>query len=59
MSSTRDSDKPAEATDLELAAHIFVWDEDEDVARGMIEIEKLEAEHTPVEDAAALDRMEP
>ena len=39
--------------DLELAAHMRVWHEDEDVARGMLAIEKLEAEKTATRDAEA------
>ena len=53
MSGIRDSDTPAEVDDLELAAHMRVWHEDEDVARGMIAIEKLEAEKTATRDAEA------
>ena len=56
MSGIRDSNAPAEIDDLELAAHMRVWHEDEDVARGMIAIEKLEAEKAAQIDAdAALD----
>ena len=47
------SDSPAEVDDLELAAHMRVWHEDEDVARGMIAIEKLEAEKAAKIDADA------
>ena len=47
------SDAPAEVDDLELAAHMRVWHEDEDVARGMIAIEKLEAEKAAKIDADA------
>ena len=53
MSGIRDSDAPAEVDDLELAAHMRVWHEDEDVARGMIAIEKLEAEKAAKIDADA------
>jgi hypothetical protein len=49
------SHTPAELDDLELAAHMRVWHEDEDIARGMIAIEKLEAEKpAAIDDEAAL-----
>ena len=53
MSADPGSDTSGEVDDLELAAHMRVWHEDEDVARGMIAIEKLEAEKTATSDAEA------